>query len=121
MGDRSIIQRLDPDNVCKVQYLHRDTALFAEDEWVWKYEREGAWVFDTHAEAEKFARECPYEIGAGRVHTFPHAVVLGSPQLDEERVRRHANQMATMEASVVNHVAPEEAYERTRKLLGERD
>ena len=89
MGDRSIIRRLDfSADVFKVQYLHRDTALFAECEWVWKDDRDGAHVFDTYAEAEAFAPKCDGATRDGaRQHFFPHAIVLGAPEPDCAPIR----------------------------------
>lgn len=97
---RSIIQRLNPGNVFgTVQCLHRVTALFAEDEWLWKEERAGAWVFDSYDEAFTQAATMPYTLAEEpKTMLWPFAAVLGNPQLDDERSVRHRNRAARLDA-----------------------
>ena len=111
MIDRAIIQRFDPERFpFAMQFLHRDRALFAEDEWFWRDTRAGAYVFGSHAAAEIQAAKMPYRIKDLDGEHRPMAVVCGTPQLESERQRRQQTRLAEMEAGVRRHVTPEEAY-----------
>ncbi|MEQ1861447.1 MAG: hypothetical protein ABMA13_16110 [Chthoniobacteraceae bacterium] len=126
MSCRSIVARFSPLGFqFPAQYLRRDTALFAENEWSWSDDRAEAFVFDTHLDADAASRGHRYQDAQGDWH-FPWALVLGNPALDAEREHRHRDRLAGMEASVApapvnGRVTPVECAERTRRLLGERD
>ena len=110
--DRAMVQRFDPERFpFAMQFLHRDPALFAEDEWFWRDSRTEAYVFGSHAAAELQARKMPYRIADVAGEHFPVAVVCGSPQLNVEREARLRNREAGLEAAVARmKVSPEEAY-----------
>ena len=56
---KGAIQRLcwAPGELPVVEYLHRNEVLFAEQEWEFTREAEGAYVFGTHQAASEFAEE----------------------------------------------------------------
>lgn len=110
--DRAMVQRFDPERFpFAMQFLHRDPALFAEDEWFWGDTRTEAYIFGSHAAAELQARKMPYRIENLDGEHFPVAVVCGSPQLATEREPRARNREACISASVERmKVSPSAAY-----------
>lgn len=121
--DRAILARFNPDGSFCQQYLGRDQALFCDDEWHWQAERVLAYVFDSHGEAETFAREHPYEGADGRAHE-PWALVLGGAEaFDEEEAarvtaRKQAKRMTAVvrcEVSRAEAPAPEEVFEQLER------
>lgn len=117
MSDRSRVQRFNPAGLLAgMQWLHRDPALFPEAEWHWKDTKTESYVFATHAAAEIQAGKMPYRVAGVERELMPVAVVIGSPQLDEDRATRHRQRDEAIEASVERmRVSPEEAYAALEK------
>lgn len=92
-----------------------------DGEWKWIQDRDSAYIFPTNEDAEKEAKKYPYEIKGAQGSHIPWALTLERSDLMRARRKRHASHDATMEAAVKEHIAPEEVYERTRRLLGERE
>ena len=114
--------------------VHHPGALMKEAEFTWTRELDEATRFgDEHADALKAApAELPWlpteppkvpmtvRVVHGHYEEPEPICARPAPELVSERVRRRRDCEAQVEASV-RHVEPEEAYERTRQRLGERD
>lgn len=111
-----------------MEYRTRDLgAMFVETEWGWSREADDAYIFPefgaaalpSHAYATHATSHAETLIAQGARHVHP--VVHGSEARAARELRR-ARRDASLDATVREmSVTPAEAYERTRRLLGERD
>ena len=71
---------------CPTEYLHREpSALLAMTEWEWKAQRDGAYVFPSHPQAEQaipLHKELPQP---GGVIFGPVAIACGAEAVERER------------------------------------
>ncbi len=94
----AILQRLfygaDGNQFPEVQNLHREEALFAEDEWSWRPCAErGAHRFASLEQAEAACAEHSWTDATGHV-VKPFAVIASGPDMDAVR-RREEDRLAT--------------------------
>lgn len=134
IGPRGKIQRLDySTGMACVVYRTRDTRLLSPDaeEWGWSKQAAEAWIFDSYdagKNADGTPRGTPQNDATAHIaalalalreHSFPVVEEL-NPQTAEFRRRRHANVIASAEASALR-IAPEVTYRETARRLGEHD
>ena len=125
--DRSIVTRFSPVSLAAAQEF---AAQKEDGGFWWTTSRAGAWVFESHEEAEAFAGANLYEAQWAESLLKPWAIVCGDRESEENRERRRMSSEAMAESSVrdvelvedgARRMAPAECYEVTSRRMGERE